>query len=263
MARIGRLRERRLLRRAAEDALAGRTLEQLLGAPTDSSQHPDAAVAHAGLDDNLRGPGTNENQNTDSRDGAEFELMCGSESRGGSNYPERIAVPSSSLGWRDDPHGDDAPPRGDDVFGGLLVAPWMFSMGARPWYRTRPAAIVFAVAATAVVISGVLLALRTPTSAIEKSTAVPTTPSTHATPSNRAMPPASSEPTTSSIPPSPPIAPPPSPASAQSIDREPAIAGSGSLEEPPPAEPINPEPAIADVGPPEEPPPAEPIGPEP
>jgi hypothetical protein len=44
---------------------------------------------------------------------------------------------------------------------------------------------------------------------------------------------------------------------------EPATAGPGSLEEPPPAEPIDPEPAIADVGTPEEPPPAGPIDPEP
>jgi hypothetical protein len=307
MARIGRLRGRRLLRRAAEDALAGRTLEQLLGAPTDSSRHPNArptprttaypqAVAHAGIVDNVRGPGTNQNTSTapefrdpaiahetnptqrgeNTRDDADFELVCkGSDNRTGSNYPERIAAPSTSLGWRDDPYGetpgdpyripngDDVPSRADDVFGGLLVAPWMFSMRARPWYRTRPAAIVFVCAAAAVVISGVLLAFRTPTTAIEKSTTVATTPSARATPPTRATPPASSEPTTSSIPPSPPIAPPPSPASAQPIDREPAIAGPGSLEEPPPAEPIDPEPAIADVGPPEEPPPAEPIGPEP
>lgn len=200
MARIGRLRERRLLHRAAEQALASRPLEQLRGAPTDSAQHPD------------RGPTR---------------------------------------------RGDDAPPLADDIFGGLRVAPWMFSMRARPWYRTRPAAIAFAGAAAAVVILGVMLALRTPTNAIEKSTTIATTPSPRATPSTRATPPASAEPPMSSIPPSPPIAPPPSPASAQPIDREPATAGPGSLEEPPPAEPIEPEPAIADVGPREEPPPAE------
>jgi hypothetical protein len=152
------------------------------------------------------------------------------------------------------PHGGDAPPRADDMFGGLLVAPWMVSMRARPWYRTRPAVIAFAgaAAAVAVVISGVLLALRTPTTAIEKPTTVATIAPTRATP------PASSEPT-SSIPPSPPIAPPPP--SAEPMVAEPAIADLGPREEPPPAEPMDPEPAIADLGPREEPPPAEPMDP--
>ena len=230
MARIGRLRERRLLRRAAEDALAGGTLEQLLGAPTDSSQLRDAgptpratayprAVAPAGLADNAREPGTTQNTNT--------------------------------------------PPRADDMFGGLLVAPWMFSMRARPWYRTRPAAILFVGAAAAVVTSGVLLALHAPTTSTEKPPTVATTPSTRAAPSTHAAPPASSEPTTSSIPPSPPIAPPPSPAWADQVDPEPAVGGPGSLQEPPAAEPIDPGPAIADEAPPEEPPAAEPTEPEP
>jgi hypothetical protein len=210
MARIGRLRERRLLGRAAEQALAGRPVEQIVGAPTDSAQHPDAA----GL----------------------------------------VKTPGDPYGL---PPGDDAPPRADDVFGGLLVAPWMFRMRARPWYRTRPAVIAFVGAAAAVVISGVLLALRTPTTAIEKPTTVATTPSTRATS------PASEEPTPSSIPPSPPIAPPRSPPSAQPIEREPATAGPGSLEDPPPAEPIDLEPAIAGPEPPDEPPPAEPMEPEP
>src|SRR3984957_7167425 len=136
MARIGRLRDRRLLGRAAEQAPGGRQVEQLLGAPTDSAQNPDAG-----------------------------------------------------------PHGDDVPQRADDMFGGLVVAPWMFTMRARPWYRTRPAAIAFVGAVAAVVISGALLALRTPTTAIEKPTTVATTPSTRATP------PASSEPPATSIPP--------------------------------------------------------------
>src|ERR1700676_679608 len=229
MARIGRLTERRLLRRAAERALAGRPVEQLPGAPTDSAQHPDAgpiprtayprAVAQAGL----------------------------------------VKTPGDPYGL---PHGDDAPPRADDMFGGLLVAPWMFSMRARPWYRTRTAAIAFVGAAAAVVISGVLLALRTPTTAIEKPTTVATTPSTRATP------PASSEPPASSIPPGPPIAPPPSspsaqPPYAQRLDPEPVTAGPGSLEDPPPAEPLEPEPASASPRPPEDPPPAEPMDPEP
>src|SRR5271168_187452 len=110
MARIGRLRERRLLGRAAEQALGGRQVEQLLGAPTDSAQNPDAgpiprtayppAVAQAGL----------------------------------------VKTPGDPYG---PPQGDDAPPRADDMFGGLVVAPWMFTMRARPWYRTRPAAIAF------------------------------------------------------------------------------------------------------------------------
>jgi hypothetical protein len=150
------------------------------------------------------------------------------------------------------PHGGDAPPRADDMFGGLLVdpwirvrvAPWMFSMRAQPWYLTRPAAIAFAGAAATVMILGVLLALRTPTTAVEKPTTVATTAPTRATPP--ATPAASSEPTTSSIPPSPPIAPPPSPAPAESMDPEPAIADQGPPEEPPPAEPTDPEPAIAE-----------------
>ena len=201
MARIGRLRERRLLGRAAEQAPGGRQVEQLLGAPTDSAQNPDAG-----------------------------------------------------------PHGDDVPQRADDMFGGLVVAPWMFTMRARPWYRTRPAAIAFVGAVAAVVISGALLGLRTPTTAIEKPTTVATTPSTRATP------PASSEPPATSIPPGPPIAPPPSspsaqPPYAQRLDPEPVTAGPGSLEDPPPAEPLDPEPAIAGPGPPEEPPPAEPMDP--
>ena len=183
MSRIGRLRERRLLGRAAEQALGGGQVDA--------------------------GP-----------------------------------IPRTAL-----PHGDDAPPRADDMFGGLVVAPWMFTMRARPWYRTRPAAIAFVGAAAAVVISGALLALRTPTTATEKPTTVATTPSTRATP------PASSEPPASSIPPSPPIAPPPSPPSAQlpyaqPLDPEPVTAGPGSLEDPPPAEPLDPEPAIAGPDPP-------------
>src|SRR3984957_11816031 len=133
MARIGRLRERRLLGRAAEQA---------------SAQNADA------------GP--------------------------------LVKTPGDPYG---PPHGDDAPQRADDMFGGLVVAPWMFTMRARPWYRTRPAAIAFFGAAAAVVISGALLALRTPTTAIEKPTTVATTPSTRATP------PASSEPPATSIPP--------------------------------------------------------------
>ncbi len=210
MARIGRLGERRLLGRAAEQALAGGPVEQILGAPTDSAQQPHAA----GL----------------------------------------VKTPGDPSGL---PPGDDAPPGADDVFGGLVVAPWMFRMRARPWYRTRPAAIAFVGAAAAVVISGVLLALRTPTTAVEKPTTVATTPSTRATP------PASSEPTTNDIPPGPPVAPPPSPPSAQPIEREPVTARPGSLEDPPPAEPIDPEPAIGGPEPPEEPPPAEPTEPEP
>src|SRR3984957_13997272 len=155
MARIGRLRERRLLGRAAEQA---------------SAQNADA------------GP--------------------------------LVKTPGDPYG---PPHGDDAPERADDIFGGLVVAPWMFTMRARPWYRTRTAAIAFVGAAAAVVISGVLLALRTPTTAIEKPTTVATTPSTRAPPP-ASRPPVRSEPTPSSIPPSPPIAPPPSPRSAQPID---------------------------------------------
>jgi hypothetical protein len=165
------------------------------------------------------------------------------------------------------PHGGDARPRADDMFGGLLVdpwirvrvAPWMVSMRAQPWYLTRPAAIAFAGAAATVVILGVLLALRTPTTAVEKPTTVATTAPTRATPP--ATPAASSEPTTS--PPRPPIAPPPSPASAEPTDPQPAIADQGPPEEPPPAELTDPQPAIADQGPPEEPPPAEPTDPEP
>jgi hypothetical protein len=167
------------------------------------------------------------------------------------------------------PHGGDAPPRADDMFGGLLVdpwirirvAPWMFSTRAQPWYLTRPAAIAFAGAAATVVILGVLLALRTPTTAVETPTTAATTAPTRARPP--ATPAASSEPTTRSIPPSPPIAPPPSPASAEPTDHQPAIADLGPRQEPPPAEPTDPEPAIADLGPPEEPPPAEPTDPEP
>ena len=150
------------------------------------------------------------------------------------------------------PHGGDAPPRADDMFGGLLVdpwirvrvAPWMFTMRAQPWYLTRPAAIAFAGAAATIVILGVVLALRTPTTAVEKPTTEATTAPTHAT--APAPPAASSEPTTSSIPPSPPIAPPPSPASAEPTDPRPAIADQGPPEEPPPAEPTDPEPAIAE-----------------
>jgi hypothetical protein len=159
---------------------------------------------------------------------------------------ERRLLAEQALAGRP-PHGD-APPRADDMFGGLLVdpwirvrvAPWMFSMRAQPWYLTRPAAIAFAGAAATVVILGALLALRTPTTAVEKPTTVATTAPTRATPA------ASSEPTTSSIPPSPPIAPPPSPASAEPTDPQPAIADQGPPEEPPPAEPTDPQPAIAE-----------------
>jgi hypothetical protein len=174
------------------------------------------------------------------------------------------------------PHGDDAPPRADDMFGGLLadpwirvrVGPWMFPTHAQPWYLTRPAAIAFAGAAATIVILGVLLALHTPTTAVEKPTIVATTAPTHPTP-----PPASSEPTTSTVPPSPPIAmvtspmnhhsPPPSPASAAPTDPQPAIADLGPPEEPQPAAPTDPQPAVADLGPSEEPPPAAPTDPEP
>ena len=154
MARIGRLRERQQIRRAAEQALAGRPIEQLLGAPTDSEQHSDTgriprpayprAVAQAGL----------------------------------------VKTPGDPFG---PPHGDYAPPRADDMFGGLLVAPWMFRMRATPWYRTRPAAFAFVGAAAAVVLTGVLLTLHTP--AVETPTTVATTPPTRVTQ------PATSEPT--------------------------------------------------------------------
>ena len=181
---------------------------------------------------------------------------------------ERRPLAEQALAGRP-PHGGDAPPRADDMFGGLVVdpwsrvrvAPWMFSMRAQPWYLTRPAAIAFAGAAATIVILGVVLALRTPTTAVEKPTTEATTAPTHAT--APAPPAASSEPTTSSIPPSPPIAPPPSQASAEQTDPQPAIADQGPPQEPPPAEPIDPERAIADQGPPEEPPPAEPTDPEP
>jgi hypothetical protein len=224
VARIGRLRERQQIRRAAEQALAGRPIEQLLGAPTDSAQHSDTgriprpayprAVAQAGLG---KAPGD----------------PCGP------------------------PHGDFAPPRADDMFGGLLKAPWMFRMRATPWYRTRLGAFAFVGAAAAVVLSGVLLVLRTPTTAIETPTTVATTPPTRATQ------PASSEPTRSNIPPTPENAPPPSPPSAHPLDPEPVTANPEPADEPPRAEPLDPEPAFADPGPPDEPPPAEPVDPEP
>jgi hypothetical protein len=126
----------------------------------------------------------------------------------------------------------------------IRVARWMFSMRARPWYLTRPAAIAFAGGAATIVILGVLLALRTPTTAVEKPTTVATTAPTHATP-----PAASSEPTTSRIPPSPPIAmvtapmnhhSPPPPASGAPTDPQPAIADQGPPAEPPPDAPTDP-----------------------
>src|SRR6185312_6186291 len=121
MALIGRLRERRLIRRAAEQALADRPVEQFLGAPIDSAQDP------------ATGP-----------------------------IP-RITESSTHSPQRSETRlEEDAPPRGDDVFGGLVVAPWMFRMRERPWYRTTPAMIALGGAAAALVISGVLLALRTP-----------------------------------------------------------------------------------------------------
>jgi hypothetical protein len=223
MARIGRLRERQLIRRAAEQALAGRPIEQLLGAQTDSKQHPNT------------GPGPRP------------------------AYPRAVAQ-SGLVETPDDPyglpHGDDESPRADDMVGGVLVAPSMFRMRATPWYRTRPGAFAFVGAAAAVVLSGVLLALRTPTTAIETPTTVATTPPTRATQ------PANSEPTRSSIPPTPENAPPPSPPSAQPLDPEPVTVNPGPADEPPPAEPLDPEPAFTDPGPPDEPPPAEPVDPE-
>ena len=210
MALIGRLRERRLIRRAAEQALAERPVEQFLGAPMDSAQDPNT------------GP-----------------------------IP-RISAPSTHPPQtRERRVDDDAPPRADDVFGGLVVAPWMFRMRERPWYRTKPAMIALGGAAAALVISGVLLALRTPAAPIEKPTPVPATVSPPAP-----SPPPSPEPPPPSIPPSPSTTPPPSPTWVQPYYPDYETADPGTLQEPPPAEPMPPE----EPPPPAEPPPEPSVG---
>jgi hypothetical protein len=191
MAGIGRLRERRRLRHAAERALAGFPLETYAA---QRAQRP------------------------------------------------RVDAPT-------------------DTFDRLVITPEMFSLRARPWYRTRRAMIAFIGIAAAVVISGVLLALRAPTTAVDKPTTIATTAPNRATP-------ASPKAAPSSTPPGPPNAPPPSQLSAQPIAPEPAIAGRGTVDEPPAAEPVEPEAGVADeeppaAPPPAEPPPAEPVDPEP
>lgn len=94
--------------------------------------------------------------------------------------------------------------------GGFDLDGWSFKPAAAPWYRTRPALIAMlatAVAAGAIVVSGVLLLLR--------NSPDPQPPVTSPSPSPSASVPAPSPPLRVGVPPAPPEPPPAPPQETQ------------------------------------------------
>jgi hypothetical protein len=132
------------------------------------------------------------------------------------------------AGW-DNQQGID-----DDRFDAFNMNAWNFKPAPAPWYRTKQAMaalVATAVAAVAIVVSGVLLVFRSPaTSPVdETSTATPTVPTTAAATPSR----------TSELPPPPPPPPPPPSPPPPPPPPPPPLAPPAANEAPAPRAPVN------------------------
>lgn len=98
-----------------------------------------------------------------------------------------------------------------DSFDAFDSTTWNFNLTPVPWYRTRRAAVVLgaaAVAAAAIVVSLVLLAVRNPSSGVDRA---PTTVQTTASSPTASPAPPPPSPQETGVPPVPPAPPPPPP----------------------------------------------------
>jgi hypothetical protein len=197
-----RLGERRHLRRAAEQALTGGTVALQNGSTGDQSD-PDTGPIPRAYSPALFEPRDPVGEDSPDMNGSTSQTDV-TATTPLPDWPEEPEEPeSTTAGFSSSVFEGDAPAPTDDAFGGLTFPPSMTKLQSRRWYRTKLAMIAFIAAAVAIVVSGVLLVMRTPTTTPDESSTVP--PSTQATTPTAVNP----TPAPSSAPPPPPAAPPP------------------------------------------------------